>query len=116
MIRRPQTLFVTPDLPSTYDEVLQHLKREISQSGGVGLHDGRISWQDVVTKIFKASTHRVMQEQVSYVEQRLCWFLKRQKDSVLAWMQTLADSVGGGLGRSVRDESGFSANVASLIN
>lgn len=76
-----------PSPSATYDEVKQFLRVELSQCGGVGCHT--VSWQDVVTRIFQSTTHQVLQDQIQYVIQRLCWFLKKQKESVVAWMTTL---------------------------
>ena len=82
--------FATPNLPSSYSEVLEHLRKELSQSGGTGL--SMTSWQDVVTRLFQATTHQVLQNQIGYVTHRLCWFLKRQKQATVAWMTTLQNS------------------------
>ncbi|CAD7944970.1 unnamed protein product [Amoebophrya sp. A25] len=85
-------MFATAALPNTMQEVLAYLKKEVTQSGGVVGGNSSTTWQDVVTKIFKACTHQVLQDQALYVRRRLNWFLRRQKDSVLAWMRSLQNS------------------------
>eukprot|EP00391_Amoebophrya_sp_Ameob2_P008644 CAMPEP_0178988788 /NCGR_PEP_ID=MMETSP0795-20121207/3996_1 /TAXON_ID=88552 /ORGANISM="Amoebophrya sp., Strain Ameob2" /LENGTH=1215 /DNA_ID=CAMNT_0020680083 /DNA_START=108 /DNA_END=3755 /DNA_ORIENTATION=- len=75
---------------SNLENVLQHLRRELSQCGGVGIN--QTTWQDVVTKIFQSSTHQVLQDSVCYVTRRLRWFLKLQKHEIVEWMQTIKSS------------------------
>jgi hypothetical protein len=45
--------FAKPGLPESYDQVLAYLKKELSQSGGIGCGTLTVSWQDVITKLFQ---------------------------------------------------------------